>query len=103
MVVVRYFGGIKLGTGGLVRAYTNSVIEALTKAKLGTLLLGKELFLEMNYETYEELKKHSIQIQKVEFQEQVRCFIQVTNEEWETLKRLPFQTVTIQKELWMRK
>ena len=28
-VVTRYFGGIKLGTGGLVRAYTNSVAEAV--------------------------------------------------------------------------
>lgn len=28
-VVIRYFGGIKLGAGGLVRAYTNSVSEAL--------------------------------------------------------------------------
>ncbi|CAA2929418.1 IMPACT family member YigZ [Arsenophonus endosymbiont of Bemisia tabaci Q2] len=29
LVVVRYFGGIKLGTGGLVRAYGNSVEHAL--------------------------------------------------------------------------
>lgn len=28
-VVIRYFGGVKLGTGGLVSAYTNSVSEAL--------------------------------------------------------------------------
>lgn len=28
-IVIRYFGGIKLGAGGLVRAYTNSVSEAL--------------------------------------------------------------------------
>jgi uncharacterized YigZ family protein len=30
--VVRYFGGIKLGAGGLVRAYTDSVAQALLKA-----------------------------------------------------------------------
>ena len=28
-VVVRYFGGIKLGTGGLVRAYSSSISQAL--------------------------------------------------------------------------
>ena len=33
-LVVRYFGGIKLGTGGLTRAYSNAVIEALDKAVL---------------------------------------------------------------------
>ena len=34
-VVTRYFGGIKLGAGGLVRAYTNSVSAALAKAGRG--------------------------------------------------------------------
>lgn len=32
-LVVRYFGGIKLGTGGLTRAYSNSVVETLKNAK----------------------------------------------------------------------
>ena len=30
-VVIRYFGGIKLGAGGLVRAYSNAVKEVITK------------------------------------------------------------------------
>ena len=32
-VVVRYFGGIKLGTGGLIRAYTSSVQKALEQVE----------------------------------------------------------------------
>lgn len=35
--VVRYFGGIKLGAGGLVRAYTDSVAQALLQAEKITL------------------------------------------------------------------
>jgi putative IMPACT (imprinted ancient) family translation regulator len=31
--VVRYFGGVKLGSGGLVRAYTDSVAQALLKTE----------------------------------------------------------------------
>ena len=31
-LVVRYFGGIKLGAGGLIRAYSNAVVETLKKA-----------------------------------------------------------------------
>ena len=33
-MVTRYFGGIKLGAGGLVRAYTNSVVHAVEEAGL---------------------------------------------------------------------
>ncbi|GGH57067.1 IMPACT family protein [Rothia aerolata] len=33
-VVVRYFGGIKLGAGGLVRAYTDAVVQVLDEAEL---------------------------------------------------------------------
>ncbi len=39
-VVVRYFGGIKLGTGGLIRAYSGCVSDTLAKAdKLDTILM----------------------------------------------------------------
>ena len=31
--VVRYFGGVKLGAGGLVRAYTDAVAQALQRAE----------------------------------------------------------------------
>lgn len=33
-VVTRYFGGIKLGAGGLVRAYSKSVMEAVGEAEI---------------------------------------------------------------------
>lgn len=39
LVVTRYFGGIKLGAGGLVRAYTNSVAEALREAGIAEKIL----------------------------------------------------------------
>ena len=38
-VVTRYFGGIKLGAGGLVRAYTNSVAEAIRGSGLAEKVL----------------------------------------------------------------
>ncbi len=33
LVVIRYFGGIKLGTGGLIRAYTYAASEVLKRSK----------------------------------------------------------------------
>jgi uncharacterized YigZ family protein len=49
VVVVRYFGGIKLGTGGLVRAYSSSVSEALDKSVLVEETMFDEYEIEFNY------------------------------------------------------
>ncbi len=38
-IVVRYFGGVKLGKGGLIKAYTQSVTNALLKAEFTELIL----------------------------------------------------------------
>ena len=48
-VVIRYFGGIKLGAGGLVRAYTKAVTEALNNTKIINLTDGFSVKLEFDY------------------------------------------------------
>ena len=48
-VVVRYFGGIKLGTGGLARAYSSSVSEAMKQAEFITKIAMQELKLNFAY------------------------------------------------------
>ncbi len=47
--VVRYFGGIKLGAGGLVRAYTDSIAQALAGAALEPLLRQRSLHCTVPY------------------------------------------------------
>ena len=49
-VVIRYFGGIKLGAGGLVRAYTNSVVEAVNLCDIINLVDGYKIKLEFSYD-----------------------------------------------------
>jgi len=48
-VVIRYFGGIKLGAGGLVRAYTNSVSEAVNKANIIPIIKEYKIRIEFDY------------------------------------------------------
>ena len=49
-VVVRYFGGIKLGAGGLVRAYTKTITETLKNAELIELVPGYKVQIVFPYE-----------------------------------------------------
>ncbi|MBR1854127.1 MAG: YigZ family protein [Lachnospiraceae bacterium] len=49
VVVTRYFGGVLLGTGGLVRAYTQAVKEGLAQCRVGTKRWGCELEIHTDY------------------------------------------------------
>ena len=52
-VVTRYFGGILLGTGGLVRAYTTATARALENAEVVTVRSVVELRMTVDYSLYE--------------------------------------------------
>jgi uncharacterized YigZ family protein len=49
LVVTRYFGGVLLGTGGLVRAYTQAVKEGLKNCTTGRMCYGYEVKVETDY------------------------------------------------------
>lgn len=84
-VVVRYFGGIKLGTGGLVRAYTQSAKQAIESA----LIVEKRPFLTMRC-TYDYtlhgkvqnalINDESVIIKSSEFFEQVSTEVYINPE-----------------------
>ncbi len=50
-LVVRYFGGIKLGAGGLIRAYSSAVSRCLAKAELAEEVILPKYSLEVPYES----------------------------------------------------
>lgn len=76
VVVTRYFGGILLGTGGLVRAYTKTTLEALNKVEIIKKEKGCEIELQIEYCDLESAKKYLYDIGvksiKVEFLEKVK-------------------------------
>jgi len=57
VVVTRYFGGTKLGTGGLVRAYSEATHTALNSLKTEEKIEKRLLGIDMPYSLYQPIKK----------------------------------------------
>ena len=81
VIVTRYFGGILLGTGGLVRAYSEATIKAIEKAEKITKTSGIEMQAILKYSEYEKFKyycqKNDISIIKTDYNENIVCKIQL--------------------------
>lgn len=99
-VVIRYFGGIKLGASGLVRAYTKGVVNALSKSTIITLTKGYHVEIIFDYSNTKSvnyLLKDYSQI-KENFQETVSYEFLVEQKEWEQLKK-GLNTLIIKKQI----
>ena len=57
LVTTRYFGGKKLGTGGLVRAYTESAQEALAELEIELKVQKQTVGIDVPYHLYEIVKR----------------------------------------------
>ena len=83
-VVTRYFGGIKLGTGGLTRAYGGSVSECLNISKIAD--MQKPIFIEikLDYDGYSRLLKvlsnENVPLISSDFDDQVTVNVAVKEE-----------------------
>lgn len=84
VIVTRYFGGILLGTGGLVRCYSNSTIGALEKNEITEIVQGVEYLIETDYNNLQNLKKYfnknNISILSVNYDEYITCQIEMSIE-----------------------
>lgn len=71
-VVVRYYGGIQLGTGGLVKAYGNGVQQALLSLETVRKVLRENYRLQCEYEQFNTLS-HLLQEWDIEILDQQFC------------------------------
>ena len=58
IVVTRYFGGVLLGTGGLVRAYSEAARKGLQAAEIVRMIPGRHLFVTMDYTFVTPLQRY---------------------------------------------
>ena len=90
VVVTRYFGGIKLGAGGLIRAYAGSV--ALAVKEIGIIEIKEQagIAIQMSYAQYQEysnfLKEHNLIELDTNFTDQIDTMIYVDKEDKENIK-----------------
>lgn len=76
IVVTRYFGGILLGAGGLIRAYTDGAVLALEAGEVIMQVLRREIFVELEYtwlgKVENELRGRGVKTGNTEFSDKVR-------------------------------
>ena len=80
-IVIRYFGGTLLGTGGLVKAYTQSLQTALDKARIICMEYSQKLMLTLDYSYYGILANYLSniinEVAGIQYAEQVRLEVWV--------------------------
>lgn len=81
VVVTRYFGGILLGTGGLVRAYTEVTQKAIEMASFVKSILGIEMQIRLDYPNLENFKYYckmnDIKIINIEYLDDIIAKVQM--------------------------
>ena len=90
VVVTRYFGGIKLGAGGLIRAYSHSVAETLRLAPKELHTIRTELQTTIDYALYGAVERHLQDAQlhyEASFGEQITLTILVVPNDVERIQK----------------
>ena len=99
-VVVRYFGGVKLGVQNLSKAYRECIQEAINQIKTKPAELRTKCKIECDYITYNKINKllSDLKKYKIEFNKLIKFEIMLDNEQILKLQELDLQlTITNEK------
>ncbi len=90
VIVTRYFGGTLLGTGGLVKAYTDVTLKVLEDIQIINKVKGYVIKLTINYNNLQKFmyfcKKASIKIENIKYSDNIEMEIEIS----EYLKEIIF-------------
>lgn len=91
VVVTRYFGGIKLGAGGLVRAYSQAVVEALDQLVWEEIYPRQTVFIKIAYPIMGKveywLENSDIDVEDKQFGESIDITLAVIERTWAEQKQ----------------
>ncbi len=89
VIVTRYFGGILLGTGGLVRAYSDATKLAIENTKIINKDLGIEVSFLVPYSDLQKLQyyfnKNEIKILEIKYNENIEVTFEITKEKYQNI------------------
>ncbi|TPR39258.1 YigZ family protein [Apilactobacillus micheneri] len=90
-VVTRYFGGIKLGAGGLIRAYSNATTKAIESVGVIEKVLQTEITINVDYKLFDQLQYHlnenDINIIDTQYTDKVSVIVAIDNHYIENFKQ----------------
>ncbi len=91
IIVTRYFGGVLLGTGGLLRAYSDSLLKAVEESHFIQKCQGIEMLVTVDYSEFDSFKyyckNNDILIVNVEYKELINCKIELEPDKKEKLMK----------------
>lgn len=95
VVNVRYFGGIKLGTGGLVRAYSKSLKMAIEKADIKELVKGYLVELTFSYNDQNKISNllKDMSIIKKEYLNDIKYLVEVPKDRLKILENYDYKII----------
>jgi uncharacterized YigZ family protein len=98
-IVIRYFGGIKLGAGGLIRAYSKSVREALKISEFLTINKCNKITIKFTYDHIKNVDMilNNVDIIKKDFNENIEYVIRLNDDELNKIDQLLLESVIIIK------
>ena len=91
-VVTRYFGGTLLGTGGLIKAYSDAVKDALAKSVLAEEIEGVKFSFVLDYEAYgriqREFESRNISFASTDFSDKITASVEIPLSMEDEIKKL---------------
>lgn len=103
-IVARYFGGIKLGAGGLLRAYTSSITNAINNTKIVNIENGYLVSINFSYDKEKTINKllNEFEIVNKIFDSIIKYEVIINKDTLDKLRELHID-VEVKKEIVIKK